>query len=1692
MKTKHLLLSAMMLAAASGIQAQQPYSGCWFPDDIINWSPETDPDAKFNRSRIPLSPRFTEPQLMKAHAGQSYTAYVETATITNKMCSLMPSQGDNNFLGYQPTYWQYLEKFVNWGGAGNEGIFVLPPAGTIDAAHLNGVKILGQLFFMPRTIGGRDSWIEAMLTKVDGKYPYAVKMYEIAKYFGFDGWFINKELDNGKRVSEWADFITCFNETADAAGDTYMEIQWYDAKGNPTIEILKSHKNTSQFLEYNSTGDKSSYASQLGCTAEEILHRLYAGIECVQSGLTGYNSALSSVHKGSIALFCPEQNTYKIHTDPMWTEGKTSGTEAYEAQTKAFQQENLTWVNSNGNPAATGGSWAGVSGYVLERSVIDAMPFATSFAVGNGKHRFVKGQKLNTQDWYNTSVQSILPTWRYWIENQGDMKVAIDWDDAYNLGNSIALTGNLTAGDHLWRLYKTMMPVTSGGKLRLAYKSNGTAPEVKLSTSSSINPDVTLSGAQTSTANGWSVAEYDLSTLNGKTIYMIALNLKGAKNAYELKLGELALLPANYKPAALNVSDFTCNTNLGDNSGDLRLTWSYDYTPDFDRFDIYLTDAKGRRLVGQTRGEGFYIPRFNREGSDKQVKVELVPVMIDGTEQAAHTIDKEWRKAAAPVITITPVKSYAKIGERVVLTATGTDNPTSFAWTLPSTVKLLKGSLNDATIEVSATSEGKQEVTLKVSNAQGTSTFKGAAFEAFTDLGYKEVHNASLEKAIAGMSRATIGEAAYLIDGVTNPNNKDFSWGDISTSPYVTVDLKTPHTIYGFNIYDNHSAFKSGEDNIANYRILVSQDNADWTEVIDKTGTKDENIHTADIVPTVARYVKLVPYADKRFTCRLFEFEIIGRDNSRITVNAPHDIALSPKETQTVTIDYNLNGEQRADNFGLELSTESSFISFTEPQDDNNGHFTFDLTAANRIGAAELTVTLRNGDAKRQTFIDVTLDTDKAVNSLAGMEAEMRKYDADYVKGGTFTSQTTGNLTDGDTTTEGLTEEMYDDPCTSRNDLWAVFRNPDMFFIGKVKVFIPAGNKGFNANDKEGFVNNAVSIRVSNDGTSWTTVRSFNDLQGTSELTCYMPDMPMFTYLAVVCDVNTYFYPSLAEVEAYAQLEDEGPRVMPQEIAEGFTHDIIAENTPIEDYATKDYAWGCFFTSNVRADNSIASPDSRMIVGKDGTPFKLGEYDKPNAMYMDAKNTDFPLTLASPVNAEKLHILCSREFGYQDITLTISYEDGTTDERTIAEDDVPNAEYDSDNIDRFTITGLKVLESDTQTGSGSYGLFDLIVDTDPDKAVTAINFYAAKGSHDFYVFAVSALTDPNASKIILKPEAAKMTVAPGASAEIVVKYDLNGEQRADNFGLTAEASNGCIKLGNPSEDKAASTFTIPVTANDEPGTSVVTLTLTNGENAKQCKVSVSVNVPAEFSGWNKDVIVEALPAQEHATGSVNGDELALFTTDVQEKGAIAGGDRIVTTANGTRFILADYAENNALILESYETLTLTAEQAGNCTEVRILAMSDRACDVDVTATYDDGTSTEPQTLSIAKWDNEEGAAVTGVNFINADGYNSWIYDPDEIDNTDHSLVELSLPLDESKKLTSVSFEQTSSRPTTTILALAKIEKTSGINAIAPDAAGHGDIEAAYNLQGVQVSLPLTPGLYIVRYSDGTTTKVVIR
>lgn len=1152
MKLNRLILAAMAALFVQSSYAQQPYGGCWHPDDIKNWSPETDKDAKFNRSRVPLAKRFKEPTLMKANSQQYYEGQICNAPILFPTCSMCPSQGAYNFLGYQPTYWQYMDKLVYWAGSASEGIIIPPPAGSIDAAHQSGVKVLGQVFFPPYAYGGNQAWVRQMLTKENGVYIYAKKLYEIAKYIGFDGWFINEETGGGTD-SEWVGFIKEFNKIADENGDTHMEIQWYNANSYPNVTILKSHKNTSQFLEYGSPGDYRSYASQLGCTEAETFSKIYGGVQVAASGHTGFESSLNramptSGHVGSLDLFCPEEKTWKDNVRNLLGKNDT-GPDAYKAITKTFENEMQMWTNYAGDPTVTNDAWSGISGHVLERSVISSMPFTTSFCVGVGKHRFVEGEKVATQDWYHSGVQSIMPTWRYWMENKDDASFEINWEDAWNFGSSLKLKGGSAfSGDHLWRLYKTKLAVNGGGTLRLVYKSSNTtnaSVEVKLSTTSSVNPDVTLSAPKTTTKNGWTVAEYDLSSLNGKTIYMIGLNVKAKFTVYdyELSLGELSVLPANYAPAPVEVKNLATTSTLGNVQGDARLTWDFDYTADFDHFDIYKENEDGTRtMVGQTRDEAFYVPTFQRKDNEAYVKFIVTPVMKDMRQQKGKSIVLDYPQATAPVVSFTISNSYLKVGESATITANGTGNPTAFKWTLPEGLKLADGSsLTSQTIKVVAQKVGKQRVTVDVTNAIGTSTTSSNILDVMTEEEYKKIYNVVYQKKVLGYSGSTNYKEVpdKIIDGVTNPTSASDKWCNVSADNWVTFDLQSVYRIYSFKIFDGNAGPESGVDQIDSYQILLSEDNEHWTTVVDTYNRQKESIKTDYIAPMRARYVKLVPHVNG--ILRIWEFEVYGKkDNSMKLSTLANNITLNAGESYNINVTYDLGeGATKADKFKCTATSKNGNVTIgTIKENTKKSTFIIPVTAKQRMGDDVVTIRVVNGDDYEEIAVQVEVDATTQPNVLKGKTAEVRHYENDYSFEAAFKKYDVSGLTDGNKADEALTD--IEAPSTHRDDVWVIFTAPEgkQWDLAKVVVNIPNENYAENDNNEMSYVNKDVKIAVGDDLTRMNTAKTFSGLNKVSELSYIFPESVKTKYLAVICNLYVYSYPSMAEVSAYEQFAD--------------------------------------------------------------------------------------------------------------------------------------------------------------------------------------------------------------------------------------------------------------------------------------------------------------------------------------------------------------------------------------------------------------------------------------------------------------------------------------------------------------------------------------------------------------------------
>lgn len=669
--------------------------------------------------------------------------------------------------------------------------------------------------------------------------------------------------------------------------------------------------------------------------------------------------------------------------------------------------------------------------------------------------------------------------------------------------------------------------------------------EVKLSTTSSVNPDVTLSAPKTTTKNGWTVAEYDLSSLNGKTIYMIGLNVKAKFTVYdyELSLGELSVLPANYAPAPVEVKNLATTSVLGNVQGDARLTWDFDYTADFDHFDIYKENEDGTRtMVGQTRDEAFYVPTFQRKDNEAYVKFIVTPVMKDMRQQKGKSIVLDYPQATAPVVSFTISNSYLKVGESATITANGTGNPTAFKWTLPEGLKLANGfSLTDQTITVVAEKVGKQRVTVDVTNAIGTSTTSSNILDVMTEEEYKKIYNVVYQKKVLGYSGSTNYQEVpdKIIDGETNPYSTSDKWCNVSADNWVTFDLQSVYRIYSFKIFDGNAGPESGVDQIDSYQILLSEDNEHWTTVVDTYNRQKESVKTDYIAPMRARYVKLVPHVNG--ILRIWEFEVYGKkDNSMKLSTLANNITLNAGESYNINVTYDLGeGATKADKFECVATSKNGNVTIgTIKENVKKKTFVIPVTAKQRMGDDVVTIRVVNGDDYEEIAVQVEVDATTQPNVLKGKTAEVRHYENDYSFEAAFKKYDVSGLTDGNKTDEAFGD--IEAPSTHRDDVWVIFTAPEgkQWDLAKVVVNIPNENYAKNDNDEMNYVNKDVKIAVGDDLTRMNTAKTFSGLKEVSELSYIFPESVKTKYLAVICNLYVYSYPSMAEVSAYEQFAD--------------------------------------------------------------------------------------------------------------------------------------------------------------------------------------------------------------------------------------------------------------------------------------------------------------------------------------------------------------------------------------------------------------------------------------------------------------------------------------------------------------------------------------------------------------------------
>lgn len=894
----------------------------WFPNDLLNWSPEQDPSAAYNVSSVPLAKRADKTTLTPANATQNKDMNVVAISIMNAGTSGNAPHGINTANANVFSYWQYIDKLVYWGGSSGEGLIVPPSADVIDAAHRNGVPVFGTVFFPQSGHGGKIEWLNDFLQKdSNGSFPMIDKLIEVAEYFGFDGWFINQETEggendpNGPLTAEHAQLMQEFIRAFKAkAGDT-LEVMWYDSmtvEGEMDWQNALTDQNKffligedqkpvadSMFLNFWWTLEKRSedrlaqmtpeqrdyYEKSLAALydapllkgskelAEELgvdPYSLYAGVD-VQA--RGYNTpvdwelfAPNGQPYTSLGLYCPS-----------WTYFS-----AENFFTDYQEREGRLWVNEKGDPfvptTAADENWRGISTYAIEQTAITQLPFITNFNMGHGYGFFIDGEKVSEKDWNNRSMQDILPTYRWHLEQEkgNSLDAVIDYSEAYYGGTSLKLFGKaLKDQPTLIKLYSTQLTMQDDTSFTVMAKGNSEAA-LDLVVELSDGSEQTIPGSQNLSAD-WAAVTYDVSKLSGKTVTSISFRLTPAEDVFGGKffLGRIAVTGPDQKMEAA-VTDLKVDSVSFDDDdcmySGVCLSWKSTVPADY--YEVYrINQDESRSFLGVTPATTHYINGLERNDDTNKTSFQVVPVSVTGQRGTASNIAvMDWPDNSLPKAEFKASATLAAPGQEIIFESLCSANTESVVWEFPGASVETS---TDTAPKVSYPDEGTYTVRVTAKNASG---------EAVAEKENLITISSQVSGALALLSQGKDTDAtSFVNDNEAPPFAVDGDigkkWCATGNPPHeITIDLGSVMAVSEVRIFHAQAGGESETMNTKAYTILVSENGTDFTEVVKVT--KNTLGETADTFQVVnAQYVKLSvdkPTQGSDTAARIYEIQVYG------------------------------------------------------------------------------------------------------------------------------------------------------------------------------------------------------------------------------------------------------------------------------------------------------------------------------------------------------------------------------------------------------------------------------------------------------------------------------------------------------------------------------------------------------------------------------------------------------------------------------------------------------------------------------------------------------------------------------------------------------------------------------------------------------------------------------------------------
>ncbi|MCX7653055.1 MAG: discoidin domain-containing protein [Fervidobacterium sp.] len=879
MKKFSIFMILFTILAFSQDNFKIPESSYWYPNDLLEWSPETDPEAIYNVSSIPLNNRIKGGKISK---NASEKVKIVALSVMNPSTSGMPSQGRNDSMRiYTFTYWQYIDFLVAWAGSAGEGIIVPPSADVIDAAHKNGVPVLGTIFFPPNVYGGRRNWVDQLLQETNGQFPIADKLISVARYYGFDGWFINQETEgcDQEHVKQLTRFIGYFKSKAPDltlfwydAMNNYGEIMWQGELNETNVVFLtdlEEQRRLSDYLfidfRWISSKRPNSVENSLKNAQKYKISQydLFAGV--LLQG-EGYNTPYFNLSK-----IQDQQGTLKLSLGlfgPCWSYYSSKKIDEF------WKKEDILWVGNHDlldyKYKSEASRWPGFAQFVVEKSPITSLPFVTHFNVGHGKYFFVNGKKLGNSEWYNRSLQDILPTYR-WLVKGKKLDVEIDYENAYYGGTSLKFCGSMLKGEFSeYILYLTDIEILPNTVFSFASKNN----EGKvLGTINLYFSDGEILKLPFSSLNDWKEYSYYLTSFIGRKIKNIGITLRSNLNQnVSFNLGKIAIYQISSKTqqqtSKIVVDEIKFEEGI---FAQIKIHWNR--VEGAKHYEVYrILPNNLEEFVWASTNNYTYICKLKRIGKEKDTKLKIVAIFQDMSRSKPLYTKIYWPPYPKPRAEFTVSNTIISPGESVVFESLSSETTEELEWLFVGGEPL---NSNLGKVIVKYEKEGLYPVKLVARNTSGEDIRYYESMIAVTQ-NAKNLKNLALGKMTYASSFVPHEKPSLAVDGAVEGNSKWCAVGDLPH--WLVVDLEKECLINKVVIRHAQEGKESEDWNTKAYRIQISSDGENWNDIIVvKSNSKGLTEHS--FPPVKTRYVRLlieIPTQTGDKAARIYEFEIFG------------------------------------------------------------------------------------------------------------------------------------------------------------------------------------------------------------------------------------------------------------------------------------------------------------------------------------------------------------------------------------------------------------------------------------------------------------------------------------------------------------------------------------------------------------------------------------------------------------------------------------------------------------------------------------------------------------------------------------------------------------------------------------------------------------------------------------------------